>query len=144
MDPSVDIEEIIKSNPEIRLVFTDLGINDAYIKRIAENLFEIGINSKHHSNRQKFSMAHEYAHYLLHRDKIDDLSKGEQILHRNSERNSIEYQANNFAAELLMPKYLVQKAASATSGSLKAMADLMGISQEALRYRVEDLGYKIG
>lgn len=142
VDPAIDIEEIINASEELELVRKDLGINDAYIRRIGQNKFEIAVNSRHHPNRQKFSMAHEYAHYLLHRSRINDLGDGERILHRNSIKNSIEYQANKFAAELLMPKHLVKKAFEQNKGSLKGMASTLGVSQDALRYRLEALGYR--
>lgn len=143
IDPAIDIEQIIRSNEELDLCFKDLGANDAYIKRVSPNKFEIAVNSKHHPNRQKFSMAHEYAHYLLHRSRIHEMPEGERILHRNGDRNSIEYQANSFAAELLMPHHLVRAAFRATSGNLRNMALVLKVSQEALRYRLGDLGYRI-
>ncbi|MCL7999647.1 ImmA/IrrE family metallo-endopeptidase [Brucella sp. 21LCYQ03] len=143
VDNSIDIEEIIRRNSEITLVYLDLGINDAYIKKTSSDTFEIAINSKHHKNRQKFSMAHEYAHYLLHREKIASMPVGEQILHRNQDKNSVEYQANKFASELLMPSNLVRKALIKNNGSIKGAADHLGVSQEAFLYRAEALGYKV-
>lgn len=143
LDESIPIERIIESNEELSLRYVNLGINDAYIKKLSENLFEIGVNDQHHLNRQRFSMAHEYGHYLLHRNAIHEMVEGEQILHRNGERNRVESQANNFAAELLMPEDLVRKAVRVSRGSLKSMSDILGVSREALRYRLENLGYKV-
>lgn len=143
MDSSIPIQTIIESNDELELSFKDLGINDAYIKRIADNRFEIAVNSKHHPNRQRFSMAHEYAHYLLHRGKIDSMPEGERILHRNGDRSSIEYQANTFAAELIMPEVLVHRAFSVSHGNLTKMASELGVSKESLKYRLRDLGYGV-
>lgn len=143
MDSSIPIETIIESNDELDLSYKDLGINDAYIKRIAGDRFEIAVNSKHHPNRQRFSLAHEYAHYLLHRGKIDLMPEGERILHRNGDRNSIEYQANTFAAELLMPDVLVRRAFRLSHGNLTKMALELGVSKESLKYRLSDLGYGI-
>jgi Zn-dependent peptidase ImmA (M78 family) len=143
MDSSIPIEAIIESNGELILSFKDLGINDAYIKRIADDKFEIAVNSKHHPNRQRFSMAHEYAHYLLHRGKINLMPEGERILHRNGDRNSIEYQANTFAAELLMPEGLVSQAFHLSDGNLTKMASELRVSKESLKYRLIDLGYGV-
>ncbi|MCT8162099.1 ImmA/IrrE family metallo-endopeptidase [Pseudoruegeria sp. SHC-113] len=143
LDSSIPIETIIKSNNELDLSFKDLGINDAYIKRLADDRFEIAVNSKHHPNRQRFSMAHEYAHYLLHRGKIDSMPEGERILHRNGDKNSIEYQANTFAAELLMPEVLVRRAFRVSHGNLTKMALELGVSKESLKYRLSNLGYRV-
>lgn len=143
LNTSVPIEQIIQSNPELELKYADLGINDAYIKKISENSFEIGVNKNHHPNRQRFSLAHEYAHYLLHRGKIHSMPEGEQILHRNGERNPVEYQANNFASELLMPDDLVRRAFRASHGNLSQMAQSLRVSKEALKYHLETLGYRV-
>lgn len=143
VDTSIPIEKIIESNPDLDLRYVDLGINDAYIKKVPGSRFEIGVNSKHHINRQRFSMAHEYGHYLLHRSKIHEMPIGEQILHRNGERSPVERQANSFAAELLMPDDLVRKSFRASAGNLKKMADFLGVSKESLKYRLEALGYRI-
>jgi Zn-dependent peptidase ImmA (M78 family) len=143
VDTSIPVEQIIDTNPELELRYVDLGINDAYIKKIPDSRFEIGVNCKHHKNRQRFSMAHEYGHYLLHREKIHEMPVGEQILHRNGDRNSVERQANNFAADLLMPDDLVRKSVRASEGSLKKMADILGVSKESLKYRLAALGYKV-
>lgn len=143
VDSSIPIEKIIEHNPELDLKYKDLGINDAYIKKASDNRFEIGVNSKHHINRQRFSMAHEYGHYLLHREKIHEMPAGEQILHRNGGQNRVESQANRFAAELLMPENLVRKSFRSSGGRLKKMADYLGVSKESLKYRLEALGYKI-
>lgn len=137
----VDIAAVIKANPELRLTYKDLGANDAYIKRIGDNLFEIAVNSKHHPNRQRYSMAHEFAHYILHRNKIDELPDGEQILHRNGERNEMERQANNFASEILIPISLFEAALLASNKKIKEVANILQVSQEALTYRLPNLGY---
>ncbi|MDB5510739.1 MAG: uncharacterized protein JWR08_222 [Enterovirga sp.] len=37
-----------------------------------EPRFEIHNNSMHHPNRQRFTLAHEIAHYVLHRDLVEN------------------------------------------------------------------------
>ena len=39
-----------------------------YIKK-EEGRWVIGVNSLHHPNRQRFTIAHELGHYSLHRDQ---------------------------------------------------------------------------
>jgi Zn-dependent peptidase ImmA (M78 family) len=55
--------------------------------------------------RQRFTMAHEFGHYLLHRKKYPEGIKcsEEDYRHWGSEENQIEVEANEFAATLLMP-----------------------------------------
>lgn len=139
----VDIERIIELNPHLTLRRTPLpdGI-DAYIRETSSGRFEIGVNSKHSRTRQKFSMAHEFAHYQLHRGNLASFAEGERILHRSDERNTIEYQANNFAAELLMPEDMYRAEVRAAHGDVPTIADRFGVSQLAVRYRAKNLGMR--
>lgn len=136
----VDIERIIAMNPHLTLRKKPLadGI-DAYIKEISSGAFEIGVNSKHSATRQKFSMAHEFAHYQLHRGNLASLAEGERILHRSDERNSIEYQANNFAAGLLMPEDIFRSEVRNAQGDITTISERFGVSQLAVRYRAKNL-----
>ena len=71
----------------------------------------IGVNSLNHIHRQRFTVAHEIGHFLLHEGKeyVDvptvrfrDLKSGLAI-------DKEEIEANGFAAELLMPRELLEK-----------------------------------
>ena len=54
-------------------------------------------NRQHHFVRRRFSLAHEYAHALLDRDRLGTVS-------RMSDRNDLlEVRANSFAAAFLLP-----------------------------------------
>jgi hypothetical protein len=60
-------------------------------------------NSAHSPGRVRFTIAHEFAHYLLHRAKLPDgIRCGEDVV---TQRNGIgiEKEADTFAAFLLMP-----------------------------------------
>jgi len=65
-------------------------------------IFNNSIKSK---GRINFTLAHEFGHYLLHRrDHPDRIECGEQDLVRwDSAYGQIEHEANEFAANLLMP-----------------------------------------
>jgi Zn-dependent peptidase ImmA (M78 family) len=139
----LDIEKLIEKNPFLSLKKKSLpdGI-DAYIKETISNHFEIGVNSKHSRTRQRFSMAHEFAHYQLHRKNLNGLEQGERILHRSDERNHLEYQANSFAAALLMPEDHFREEVRRTRGDVTELAKRFGVSPLALRYRAKNLGMK--
>lgn len=63
----------------------------------------IVINKTHAPERQRYSLAHEYAHVLMDRDAIGTVS-------RESERANLqEVRANAFAANLLMPEAGIQQ-----------------------------------
>jgi Zn-dependent peptidase ImmA (M78 family)/DNA-binding XRE family transcriptional regulator len=57
------------------------------------------INSDHPELRRRFSLAHEYAHVLLDRDRSGAISRAE------NRSDLLEVRANAFAAEFLMPKH---------------------------------------
>lgn len=138
-----DIEGVIKDNPEIELTYEDLGDDDAYIMKIGEGRFRIAVNSSHHKNRQRFSMAHEYVHYQLHRDRISTKPEGERVLYRNAERNPIEFQANQVAGELLMPEDEFRIQVKKLSGDVQRISEVFSVSPGAVRIRAEKLGWQV-
>src|SRR6266851_1759525 len=70
----------------------------------------VGVNALHSRTRQRFTIAHELGHLLLHSD--NDLFVDKHYRVRRDRRSSeasdyAEIQANAFAAELLMPTALL-------------------------------------
>ena len=79
----------------------------------------IGVNALHHPNRQRFTIAHECGHLILHKPQITkevhvDKALASPMLMRDSVSaagvDEMEIEANLFAAELLMPKAILAKA----------------------------------
>lgn len=68
----------------------------------------IRINRHDIKARQRFTLAHEIAHFLLHRDKIGD-GITDDILYRSSLSDALEAQANRLAADIIMPWFLLKK-----------------------------------
>jgi Zn-dependent peptidase ImmA (M78 family) len=64
--------------------------------------FLIRVNRHDVKERQRFTVAHEISHYLLHRDLIGD-GIVDDILYRSSLSDSLEAEANRLAADILMP-----------------------------------------
>lgn len=80
------------------------------------------------NGRRRFSIAHELGHYLLHRDLIAaGTTPGPEH----------EREANEFAAELLMPEEVIRRAALNQLAELK---DHFLVSPTALQVRLERLG----
>lgn len=63
------------------------------------------LSSLRPAGRISFTCAHELAHYCFNHDGHIDVHEGEAVLQEDSDD---EYQANTFAASLLMPKSAVQ------------------------------------
>lgn len=76
----------------------------------------IGYNSAHARVRQRFTISHEIAHYLLHAKKSEkaQLFIDRHVAFRRDEKSATgvdreEVEANQLGAALLMPKSLVQQ-----------------------------------
>lgn len=110
----------------------------------------IGVNSLHHPNRQRFTIAHELGHLDLHRDMITSsvhVDKAFPALMRDEKSSTgtekIEIEANQFASALLMPRALIDEALARRpqfdiedEGPLEEMARTFRVSQQALIFRI--------
>ena len=70
--------------------------------------YEIQINKHEIKERQRFTLAHEISHYLLHKDLIGD-GISDSVLYRSALSDSKEAEANRLAADLLMPVNVVNQ-----------------------------------
>lgn len=85
----------------------------------------LGVNNLHHPNRQRFTIAHELGHFMLHKDKISkevhlDTNFGGLMRDQRAAEGvyEIEIQANTFAAELLMPRHKLEEELAAIDADL--------------------------
>jgi Zn-dependent peptidase ImmA (M78 family) len=72
----------------------------------------IGINSKHSALRKRFTVAHEIGHLYLHKTSSVNYDKAVMMFrdsHASEGTDTKEIQANQFAAELLMPQDLIRE-----------------------------------
>lgn len=72
-----------------------------------ESGYAIYVNANHLEARQRFTIAHELAHYLQHRNLIGD-GVVEDGLYRSGFGDLIEIEANDIAAKILMPELLLR------------------------------------
>jgi predicted transcriptional regulator len=101
--------------------------------------YQITVNSLHSETRQRFTLAHELAHYVLHRDLIGD-GIVDDALYRSALRSDLETQANRFAADILMPASLVRQGYRGGMRDLASLTQRFGVSEEAMRIRLNSLG----
>ncbi|MET8631765.1 ImmA/IrrE family metallo-endopeptidase [Streptomyces sp. NPDC004680] len=109
----------------------------------------IGVNESHGSQRQRFTVAHELGHLLLHRGRPLILDTQIRVNLRDTvssmatDREEIE--ANRFAAALLAPESMVRrevrKVQFETVDDLVAqLANRFDVSRTAMNYRLLNLG----
>ncbi len=92
---------------------------NAKISADSKENFEITYNATHSLNRIRFSIAHELAHFFLHKD---DVIKN-KTLYRKEDSSVQEKEADSLAEEILMPQ--------------KAVMDFMG------KFSKENLGEEV-
>jgi len=102
--------------------------------------FMIKVNRHDSPNRQRFTVAHEIAHFLLHRAQIGT-GITDDVLYRSSLSDSREAEANRLAADILMPLELVRRkrelAGNLTDEELAGhLADVFGVSTVAMQIRL--------
>lgn len=122
------------------------------IERLDDGTFKISANKDDHYYRRRFTMAHELAHYLLHRSLIgsgiDDTKAYRSLdIGRFNNRQILpehETEANRVAAKLLMPARLVRACYEDTQGDVPEMAKRFQVSAEAMGYRLQSLGLENG
>lgn len=116
----------------------------------------IGVNKKHYRTRQRFTIAHEIGHLMLHsfEDLHYDRKGSGGIFKRSAEsatgENRDEVEANFFAAELLMPEELIYDKLEDIEisdifeqnidAAIRAMAKEFNVSTHALSIRMAQLG----
>lgn len=119
--------------------FTDPKTSGS-IKRMRDGTYRISVNGSHSDNRKRFTIAHELAHFLLHKDIIDRKGLVDDAMYRSGASREEEYQANRMAAELLMPKSLVLSFWNAHLRQSAVLAKVFGASEEAVNIRLKQLG----
>lgn len=83
------------------------------------------VNSAQSPARRRFSLAHELGHWQLHRGRLM-LCRAEEIEGSVAEARGLELDADQYAAALLMPRYLFVPAAAGLKGKPPwAMADAL-------------------
>jgi Zn-dependent peptidase ImmA (M78 family) len=137
---------------EIREERTKEELSGFLFRNQKENVAVIGVNSMQSPVRQRFTVAHEIGHFMLHSDDRLHVDKGYEVKLRDQKSKEgteiDEMEANLFAAELLMPEdFLARDIAEMGSVDLndeKALKGLAGqykVSSQALAFRLAYLGY---
>jgi Zn-dependent peptidase ImmA (M78 family) len=132
-----------------QIVYSPLDDELSGMVLVKEDRILIGVNSLHHQNRQRFTIAHEIGHLELHREFITDhihVDKKFPVLMRDPNSatgtDRLEIEANRFAAELLMPEWAVCQVLERElididdDQTVANLAKKFRVSRQALQYRL--------
>lgn len=102
--------------------------------------FEIRVNKYEVSERQRFTVAHEIAHYLLHRK---DIGSGvvDSIMYRSTLTSRKETEANRLAADIVMPAKAISRewekfGRNRSEDVVEEMAAIFKVSVPAMKVRL--------
>ena len=133
--PSIPVVEVAEQNG-VNVVFQDMGKYSESVAGLLDfNEKRIYVNRADPATRQRFTIAHELAHYLLHRHTL-----GTELVDDTFYRSGLpevrEYEANKLAAEILMPWPLVRKLMQEGQRTPKELADKLAVSEAAVHIRL--------
>ncbi|MGH7518855.1 MAG: ImmA/IrrE family metallo-endopeptidase [Gemmatimonadales bacterium] len=133
---------------------TELGDDVSGVLVVEDRRGVIGISVTEAPVRQRFSVAHEIGHFILHRAQLSvfidkQFFKPYYAAFRDARSSAgtekREREANAFAAALLMPAHLVRDAIAdlrmdvADEDALDALASRFEVSRQAMSFRVAKL-----
>jgi len=148
--PPVPVDVIaVQEGIELRQAPTAMNISGALI-RSQDGKVCIALNDAHHSNRQRFTIAHELGHFFLSHSGIGTHVDADFTINLRDQTSSEatdvnEIQANSFAAELLMPKSLILKDVCdflpIDALAVRKLSRKYEVSEQAMAIRLTNLGF---
>lgn len=113
------------------------------IRRNSDGSMTCVYNWDHSLTRQRFTVAHEIGHFIFHRDRLnagvsdtlafraDDVQLPNPLIGREQ-----EWQANNFAANLLVPDRWLKAARAAGFNTVAELAGHFKVSPAVMRIKL--------
>lgn len=144
----IPVEEIATSwNIRISYAPTEDNFSGVLIRKDASAL--MGVNSDEAPVRQRFTVAHELGHFLLHENK-DTFVDYRRPPGEGSVRTPKEREADMFAAALLMPEKILARDYKALGKQVIGKEEIFflakryGVSKEAMEFRIINLNLRSG
>lgn len=131
--PPIDVEAIAKDLGVDVRYHLDEGYSGAILAQQSPPSAVMWVSGREPRVRRRFTIGHELGHLMLH-------PLGVQFRDDNFKGSLEEAQANRYAAELLMPLWMVRVYAEQGWPSDETAATF-GVSAEAMRYTYKKLGY---
>ena len=146
--PPVPVERIAASlGLDVRSAPLDGDLSGVLVRNEGE--VYIGVNSLHHRNRRRFTIAHELGHFALHSGIRMHVDRDFRVNWRDDDSSKAvdpeEMEANRFAAELLMPTNFllkdIEELKRLDRGTVDLLARRYRVSPQAMRIRLGNFGF---
>lgn len=122
----------------IKIQYESLGETAGKIEKVGQT-YVVTLNSDHGENRQRFTLAHEIAHFMKHRKQLEAGGIVDNALYRSLLPEPMEWEANRYAAQLLMPLSAMQKLWKQGVRVPVILALRLGVSEAAAKIRLDQL-----
>ncbi len=129
----------------VRVQYAPLDNDLSGMAHIRDGVVIVGVNLLHAPNRQRFTLAHELGHVVLHRAILEDNVHVDRVLLRDRDSSAglyrEEIEANAFASELLMPTEFLdailggRQVVLDDDEEISTLAKKFRVSESAMRFR---------
>lgn len=123
---------------DVDIKVTDMGDDISGSLHFDQNIgrWKISVNRRHTKERQRFTIAHELAHLFLHTDEIGTGILEDDMFYRSRLTNKMEREANQMAADILMPWARIRDLTKQGYKSPEDLAEALNVSVPAMYARL--------
>lgn len=136
--PIIPVLEIAESNG-VDVIFTDFGDHSQTVAGFCDFASaKLYVNVEDRSTRQSFTIAHELGHWLMHKSIFENDPDKYPVLPRFQsvdKSDTLEQEANAFAANLLVPSRLLSPVKHVPVAKL---AEVFGVSRMMMEIRIKN------
>jgi Zn-dependent peptidase ImmA (M78 family) len=133
----VSLRDVVSAlNLEVVRVAGEPFASEAALEQVGDG-HQIVLRGATSEQRRRFTIAHEIGHFVLHPQRLAPERDGDP---GNASWQRQEREADQFAAELLMPEDLVREAVVVHGPDAARLADRFGVSRAAMQARLRRLG----
>ena len=134
-DCPIDIQSTLR-NMGFVIEFKPLIDNlSGYVIVVNNDKKIIFINNSDDQKHQKFVLAHELGQFIYDFNSKTYINAYE----KDARKDDCEIRANQFAANLLMPKKLFKKQYKKLKGNIKELSDYFGVLEKSIDLRMREL-----
>lgn len=138
-NPPINVKKMAEDLGLKVLEFSEMPVDASgklYPDSSSPSGWSIGVNARDTFTRKRFTIAHEIAHFLLHRNSIRGAILDDTLYRSTLMSSAQETEANKFAADILMPYGLLEQFVERGVMSVDELAQKFGVSSQAMSIRL--------